>query len=1082
MILMAIVKNLLGNTINFTDSLGSSPADYDSGTGLYRFNTLTGSLYTLTLNAGAAGGTDYIAFEVGNAGAEDLTVTVKLNGSIDKTIVVPANTVRSYIGAAVGSDIASIEFTTAGGDLSIADIVLSPLWVDSYHPLVDFTASTLNSGLTLDLTNTTDLSASSRTYSQSSIEWQLIKGALTSTTPSYSPVFTAGTNYEIVALSVTTNLGVYTRLQSVVVDGSSQANASNSSYTPSYTPALVGRTLTLTDNTSAANYTAYDTTRIDFGTDLPEWATAGALAPSTINYTYSNVVDGNFPLRIATTGTNGKLAVYTQVETLPKVFGIQITPDVAGRSISVYPYIVLDGGGNLYNGETPTKVEFNYGDSGVWDQGINNNLYSSDPLELLNFYGIHQYATPGTYTVSYRLYTQERGNTPYVTTADVTIEDIQALGLQITLDGLTVNVTDTTTYYDGAAPYPFGAVAFGDRSWYIYDANGFAVSGVAGLGQSVTGETDNVASFTMPSSGDYRVVLYDTAYIDNAVPIHPTVDQFASVGTAIAATVPSFSVSATGGIVAFTDTTTHDPTVSITGYNWDFGDSTPDSIAINPTHQYAQSGTYTVTLTVLDSTGNPAMATSQPVVVTVPPTQPDNPNQYTLKGFVVYPELINNVHNQVAPVGELSGKGQTYASDRQIYQTANDPNKNSEIVAFYSSDDLHGKIEVPQVYGDLSVAVSNWIYQQATGGAFTGDSVAANTMISNYFSGQIQNLQLGEMIQSGVFWFPTWIEFHPTTQEGDVTQSTVHLWFSDASFTAQYNEYELRVIPPVTNLDDFFSSLNNIQTDQAQFDLTVLHSRVQNASAGQPYTLLRSFSYDYVYPSNSALRIPFYWTVIEYGVAGDNLDAIKAALVTYILANSTHTRDEWSQIFPDIFQVTEFILTPRWDQYAIPNLTLAPGIYSPVVNQTDTLNKALATAQGVGYTTSQVTNRLNVVPLQYKSMVLIAVGGPLNKREQATFQQVFPDYINVPSSSQDNNRMSVRTQQFINLMNNMLSTAETMTDFSTLPADLMRVYRGGIMYVLGTFQSIQYLMVSRQSMFSLFGGHVVGNIDQIPNV
>jgi PKD repeat protein len=51
-------------------------------------------------------------------------------------------------------------------------------------------------------------------------------------------------------------------------------------------------------------------------------------------------------------------------------------------------------------------------------------------------------------------------------------------------------------------------------------------------------------------------------------------------------------------------------------YVWDFGDGTPTSNLVNPTHDYTASGTYTVTLTASNSSAS--NTTSQTVTVTVP--------------------------------------------------------------------------------------------------------------------------------------------------------------------------------------------------------------------------------------------------------------------------------------------------------------------------------------------------------------------------------------------------------------------------------------------------------------------------------
>jgi subtilisin family serine protease/subtilisin-like proprotein convertase family protein len=83
----------------------------------------------------------------------------------------------------------------------------------------------------------------------------------------------------------------------------------------------------------------------------------------------------------------------------------------------------------------------------------------------------------------------------------------------------------------------------------------------------------------------------------------------------------SFEYTQTAGTVSFTSTVTPNQCGgAIAGYHWDFGDGS-ESFEPNPTHTYAAVGTYTVTLTVIDRSGN-STSVSQDVVidsVAVPP-------------------------------------------------------------------------------------------------------------------------------------------------------------------------------------------------------------------------------------------------------------------------------------------------------------------------------------------------------------------------------------------------------------------------------------------------------------------------------
>ncbi|MCU0476959.1 MAG: PKD domain-containing protein, partial [Anaerolineae bacterium] len=67
--------------------------------------------------------------------------------------------------------------------------------------------------------------------------------------------------------------------------------------------------------------------------------------------------------------------------------------------------------------------------------------------------------------------------------------------------------------------------------------------------------------------------------------------------------VPSFTYEADGLQVTFTDTSTKSPT----RWLWDFGDGNT-STAQNPTHTYAEAGTYSVSLLAINAFGSKAPA------------------------------------------------------------------------------------------------------------------------------------------------------------------------------------------------------------------------------------------------------------------------------------------------------------------------------------------------------------------------------------------------------------------------------------------------------------------------------------------
>lgn len=161
-----------------------------------------------------------------------------------------------------------------------------------------------------------------------------------------------------------------------------------------------------------------------------------------------------------------------------------------------------------------------------------------------------------------------------------------------TADGLTATV-DGTTSSDANGPIANYAWTFGD----------------GGTGSGVT------AQHTYAATGNYNVQLTVTDNTGNTNSVSHTVTVTAPPPNQLP--VASFTATANNLAVALDGTVSADPDGTITGYAWDFGDSTSGTGA-TANHTYALAGTYPVKLTVTDDDGATGTLTKD-VTVTAPP-------------------------------------------------------------------------------------------------------------------------------------------------------------------------------------------------------------------------------------------------------------------------------------------------------------------------------------------------------------------------------------------------------------------------------------------------------------------------------
>lgn len=435
---------------------------------------------------------------------------------------------------------------------------------------------------------------------------------------------------------------------------------------------------------------------------------------------------------------------------------------------------------------------------------------------------------------------------------------------------------------------------------------------------------------------------------------------------------------------------------------------------------------------------------------------------YTLKGFISYPELIDNTLGVTAPLGEISKDSLTYTKETGIYKHDGFPG--TLLYSFYSTADLVSQIEVPLEFKDLSIRVGDFIKRAAIEHRLTSDKAASLQEINIEFNGILINIDIGTMVTMDGFWMPEWISFN-------VTDSTnfIKLWFSDQAFSVQYDHFEYEFIAPLENLDDFFRPRTQVLGLLAEVSLKSTMERIEVIRAEYPYTLIKSEQYNWVDPADATFEYPTEWTVMIYGRAGNDLDQIRLALRDWILENSTHTREEWITIFPDIFIPTEFIITPTWHKFAIPNQTIQAGMYSPVVGAVEAGEIATHFCFDNGYEEANLLANTQVAPVAYKTMSLIVTGNNLNRDGIKHFTGHFPDYTNIPLTHADFARMSPKTQDWIRMVVAAMVSAEQITAYTLPPTGYSRINRNGVIYVAKEFDGVQYLVVSRLSAFEAFG-------------
>lgn len=461
---------------------------------------------------------------------------------------------------------------------------------------------------------------------------------------------------------------------------------------------------------------------------------------------------------------------------------------------------------------------------------------------------------------------------------------------------------------------------------------------------------------------------------------------------------------------------------------------------------------------------------------------------YSIKGFNGYGALADNNPNVVAPLGELSAFSRTFSTDRYLFSTGSGSTPASTVdVTVFSSIKADGtKQPVARPVSGLLTDIAAWSYRQALLGTFTMNPESYRIAVLAEFAAKIKDVTVGAMIDNGNLKLPGAVAFYIVPDGltgvwgvgekaalGDDPRGKV--WFSDDRFRREYDESTHLFVAPLENLDDFFLPPATVREKVQARTLSQTMQIIRDVEDKRPTTYVRADEFNYVDPGDPTFTFPTSWSYLIWGAAGDNIDLIKERLIEWILENSTHTREEWAEILPDLFTATELIVLPLWNQYSVENSPIKAGVFSPIVNFNSAKVIASSGFTGTGYNQQHIDDNTSATGIPFKSVAMLTCGGPENRNGKKRFEQLWPDYMNVPSNNNNSDfgRMSLLTQGLCLMLEEMLKVAETMTEYSDIPSTMTRLKRTNsagqtYLYLVKSYEKVQYLVASAASIQQFF--------------
>ena len=433
---------------------------------------------------------------------------------------------------------------------------------------------------------------------------------------------------------------------------------------------------------------------------------------------------------------------------------------------------------------------------------------------------------------------------------------------------------------------------------------------------------------------------------------------------------------------------------------------------------------------------------------------------YNLQGFLAVDGLANASPSAVAAIGEISSKSLTYSRGFSEFASTTLPYR---LYGFYSKT-ASGQYNAPADLINQIWLIADWAFNKQRSGSPATNSTAFIAALQAQFGTATGSAGAGVLVDAGGFLFPEYVSWtNPNITTNDPDQGAeVKLWFSDASFQSQYGKYEIVVTPPLASVDSLQNGYSAVKTAIESIDAATMINASQSAAGIYPYTMLVPTTFDYVDPSNDANTVVTTWNLLIYGAAGNNADYIREAIKAYIAANSSFGVVSWRKILPSLYTSTEFMLFPRWKDYAVAEMVGTQGAYSATVN----LAKQLAYLKTAlpSMSATYIDEHAAVIPSNYRSVQLIVVPGAENGTSMRDIGDVFDDLMNVPTTDPLFNEMRVRTRSWVTMILTMLIQAENATAQTSLPAGMSLVVRDNVLYVAQSYLGVAYLVAAKSTL------------------
>ena len=384
-----------------------------------------------------------------------------------------------------------------------------------------------------------------------------------------------------------------------------------------------------------------------------------------------------------------------------------------------------------------------------------------------------------------------------------------------------------------------------------------------------------------------------------------------------------------------------------------------------------------------------------------------------IKGFVSNDSFVDNNQNVVSSIFEISDLALTYSKNKQQYFSSD--NSVFSLYVFKAieittlpQDEVNAIIKV---VSDLTayLSITQLTTKQQIIINFTNEFNLANqtTPISNLVYNNTVDLNLTRSVD--------YLSF-------TINNTNCEIWLSDAIFRTFYPHYDINIILPFDNFNTLVNNTGNFITALDAFDIIDLNERTEENKGMNPTTYTKILNIPYL-PPNTSIEKNCYFAFNIYGLQGNYDYILKLELYNYLTTTLGMSGSLVEELFPSILNINEFFITPRWDKLAIPSQVGQAAINSQIslaFEETFDVNKFIKVYNNVTY----LRNNTYSVPFDYNNILLQITNGFYSEDDLKDFKEYYGDFITITSTHPDFARMSLKTQRFVTLLENMLEVTD----------------------------------------------------------